>query len=157
MQGLTTCLQRQCRSSQNFNPRAPCEVRRSRAPVSPYRLEFQSTDPLRDPTVCCIAADKAYSSFQSTDPLRGPTCAYNMNSGKKYHISIHGPLARSDTVLIARMSAAIFQSTGPMRGPTTLEKDATDCMQFQSTGLHETRLHTPLGGHWGIISIHGST
>ena len=84
-----------CDAFADFNPQAPCGARPSDEIGYVYPDIFQSTGPLRGPTV--LQRDEQTTVlFQSTGPLRGPTML---------------PV----TIIITPL---VFQSTGPLRGPT---------------------------------------
>ena len=77
-------------------------------------------------------------SFQSTLPLRGATLRH-VHDLQAEHISIHTPLAGSDSALSScHTSQQRFQSTLPLRGATT--KAETVCFPGQIS------IHTPLAG-----------
>ena len=78
-----------------FNPQVPCGTRHEKDPVFVLSDQFQSTGPLRDPTLCSASLLRP-RKFQSTGPLRDPTLALGYGGGV----------------------GAIFQSTGPLRDPT---------------------------------------
>ena len=60
---------------------------------------FQSTGPLRGPTMRRAMARRGCRLFQSTGPLRGPTPA-TRRGGALFPISIHRPLAGPDSTAV---------------------------------------------------------
>ena len=94
----------------DFNPHSPCGER------PPYRPR------------CRIKA-----RFQSTLPLRGATETAHLRI-TEHHISIHTPLAGSDSLLRGvSIICAIFQSTLPLRGATINAAICGAAVLFQST------------------------
>ena len=139
-----------------FNPQVPCGTRLSCRRTTSRTPRFQSTGPLRDPTVPGAARghpdhisihrslagpDMDYSlqhtyrlRFQSTGPLRDPTRAPGIYD-QLIRISIHRSLAGPDR---DRQDTAVldfeFQSTGPLRDPTPTQGHLYLYYLFQSTG-----------------------
>ena len=145
---------------QDFNPRAPCGVRRldlvdgdghlvisihaplagcdsfTLAIVSPS-LPFQSTHPLRGATKPPEQPPPP-SLFQSTHPLRGATALFD-RARLSDRISIHAPLAGCDLVT-GLLSALpdLFQSTHPLRGATVAAHGGARFLDIS--------IHAPLAG-----------
>ena len=106
-------------------------------PVVRY-LEFQSTLPSRRATNV-IWCRKGAHEFQSTLPSRGATVDL-LGLGGGALISIHAPLAGSDSALPFRAYALIiFQSTLPSRGATVRRSKSISMMSCIS-------IHAPLAG-----------
>ena len=124
----------------DFNPRAPCGVRR-RDPYPENRgggisihapLAGRDRKRLRSTTA---------NLFQSTHPLRGATI-FLPEVVDTLQISIHAPLAGCDGYGPAgRMGQQAFQSTHPLRGATLYGTVRGECDEFQST--HPLRGATP--------------
>ena len=120
---------------------------------------FQSTLPLRGVTTSASTTTHATTSFQSTLPLRGVTVVFGCQfldvvisihtplagSDSNIHvplpekkISIHTPLAGSDQVQQRLHNLILFQSTLPLRGVTRQRQ-----VHRQWTAIS---IHTPLAG-----------
>ena len=95
--------------SKNFNPHSPCGERPSPPAPSTRRANFNPHSP-------CGERQYAY---------RHPSV--------KVEISIHTPLAGSDSLLCGRYQYNKFQSTLPLRGATTSTPKFTLRVIFQST------------------------
>ena len=144
----------------NFNRRSPQGERRSPHIKRFVRLGFQSTLPVRGATLLplpvvrylefqstlpsrratnVIWCRKGAHEFQSTLPSRGATVDL-LGLGGGALISIHAPLAGSDSALPFRAYALIiFQSTLPSRGATVRRSKSISMMSCIS-------IHAPLAG-----------
>ena len=86
------------RSSENFNPRTPCGVRRSVPPYHRKSVIFQSTHPVWGATFYSVKGDKRCMRFQSTHPVWGATTAA-AEQLPVLLISIHAPRVGCDKVM----------------------------------------------------------
>ena len=101
------------RSSMYFNPQVPCGTRQERLYDVGMPIGFQSTGPLRDPTI---------NQIKDRFPV--------------YLISIHRSLAGPDySPTHSQLMCLGFQSTGPLRDPTNAKCSVRTYIPiFQSTG-----------------------
>ena len=114
--------------------------------------KFQSTGPLRDPTILSGWNPRTAMGFQSTGPLRDPTRGF-LPRRERFSISIHRSLAgpdrrcqlcrfalvisihrslagpdRSQCIPFSHLSG--FQSTGPLRDPTQISQSPLQTMLY---------------------------
>ena len=139
-----------------FNPQAPCGARRSRCRTTWPPSGFQSTGPLRGPTLTMYAITTASRNFnpqapcgarrfpagparwrkllQSTGPLRGPTSWVDKVLAAA-QISIHRPLAGPDSTQCQSIMLQHISIHRPLAGPDSYSRSASfGQSQFQSTG-----------------------
>ena len=93
------------RTARHFNPHSPCGERLLLGPATIKAIQFQSTLPLRGATLPSPSST-CPSKFQSTLPLRGAT-EKHVYIAFKIRISIHTPLAGSDTIETTRTHMAM--------------------------------------------------
>ena len=117
LRGATLEQKIQGRFGDDFNPRTPCGVRRSRG--APLRTRFDDFNP-RTP---CGVRQKRFARM-----------------GQRYYISIHAPLAGCDAGVRGDARYPMrFQSTHPLRGATLLDVSILVL-------LIEISIHAPLAG-----------
>ena len=136
----------------DFNPQVPCGTRQGVAGHTAGIYAFQSTGPLRDPTILSGWNPRTAMGFQSTGPLRDPTRGF-LPRRERFSISIHRSLAgpdrrcqlcrfalvisihrslagpdRSQCIPFSHLSG--FQSTGPLRDPTQISQSPLQTMLY---------------------------
>ena len=105
-----------CRTS-DFNPQVPCGTRRRNGKDRQTRPYFNPQVPCGT-RLSCRRTTSRTPRFQSTGPLRDPTVP-GAARGHPDHISIHRSLAGPDMDYSLQHTYRLrFQSTGPLRDPT---------------------------------------
>ena len=113
---------------------------------------------------------RTFYKFQSTLPLRGAT-RRTFERNAQHGISIHTPLAGSDSAEMSVVAMTVFQSTLPLRGATSRCRTDTSALLFQSTlplrgatqhprefvAKVRISIHTPLAGSDNVPSSHGQS
>ena len=143
-------------NNQHFNPQVPCGTRRDGSVFLRHRKDFNPQVPCGTRLRCSRIHPLPYR-FQSTGPLRDPTISHLLNSWL-FLISIHRSLAGPD-LLCNRCCARIANFNPQVPCGTRPDRDGSDQArdEFQSTG--PLRDPTDWLGHEAVdpvISIHRS-
>ena len=121
----------------DFNPHSPCGERPATSETNKLTAQFQSTLPLRGATRHRMTM-MVPTVFQSTLPLRGATLQVCDFWGTARMISIHTPLAGSDSDFQRKLSGETISIHTPLAGSDiTLDWDIAQ---------REISIHTPLAG-----------
>ena len=117
----------------DFNPHSPCGERPATSETNKLTAQFQSTLPLRGATRARRKFRRALR-FQSTLPLRGATLQVCDFWGTARMISIHTPLAGSDSDFQRKLSGETISIHTPLAGsdPGTAPSSSSS-LSFQST------------------------
>ena len=118
-----------------FNPQVPCGTRRSLSSCVSTQEIFQSTGPLRDPTIGTTVIVSAPTLFQSTGPLRDPTVERTERRTVTV-ISIHRSLAGPDPVRPSSFSAP--QHFNPQVPCGTRRKVLTGLTNRRKISIHRS-------------------
>ena len=138
----------------DFNPHSPCGERPATSETNKLTAQFQSTLPLRGATRHRMTM-MVPTVFQSTLPLRGATLQVCDFWGTARMISIHTPLAGSDSDFQRKLSGETISIHTPLAG--------SDVLAWPARVHRSISIHTPLAGSditldWDIaqreISIH---
>ena len=138
----------------DFNPHSPCGERPATSETTTLTAQFQSTLPLRGATRHRMTM-MVPTVFQSTLPLRGATLQVCDFWGTARMISIHTPLAGSDSDFQRKLSGETISIHTPLAG--------SDVLAWPARVHRSISIHTPLAGSditldWDIaqreISIH---
>ena len=142
-----------------FNPRSPCGERLSSIPVKSRYLGFQSTLPLRGATRPQNPAWKRTAYFNPRSPCGerprlAPECHrfryFNPRSpcgerlmetprnSDNYDISIHAPLAGSDSLVFLCLCVVLISIHAPLAG--------SDQRGYHAIALATISIHAPLAG-----------
>ena len=128
---------RDLQATRHFNPRSPCGERLGQLIIIGCVDGFQSTLPLRGATPC-TSGSQPVRVFQSTLPLRGATRATGCPP-LQHQISIHAPLAGSDTATLYGVSEHIdFNPRSPCG-----ERPEDEQRDKDAKGIS---IHAPLAG-----------
>ena len=137
MRGATRVRCSKTRSTQNFNPRAPCGARPLRLFTFSHSSKISTHAPLAGRDRVALHAVGEALVFQPTRPLRGATLI-RLTAAPQNLFQPTRPLRGATQSLGATGNPAAFQPTRPLRGATLAKKF--------SVSIHTISTHAPLAG-----------